>query len=112
MGDFFVEVKKPSEKATEGLYQTLSLSKTVENLAKGDMMWPDGKVKLLSDQVLDSVDVAEALWRTRQPRTTPHGRAVEDGTFHPSNQSDEKDWRRVGDHGMVCVRRQQQRMVF
>ena len=26
IGDFFVEVKKPSEKATEALYQTLSLS--------------------------------------------------------------------------------------
>ena len=60
-GDFFVEVKKPSEKATEGLYQTLSLSaKAIENLTKGDMMWPDGEVKLLSDQALDSVDVAEA----------------------------------------------------
>ena len=61
MGDFFVEVKKPSENATEGLYQTLSLSaKAIENLTKGDMMWPDGEMKLLSDQVLDSVDVAEA----------------------------------------------------
>ena len=61
IGDFFVEVKKPSEKATETLYQTLSLSaKAIESLVKGDMMWPDGKVKLLSDQVLDSVDVAEA----------------------------------------------------
>ena len=61
MGDFFVEVKKPSEKATEGLYQTLSLSsKAIEILAKVNMMSPDGKVKLLSDRVLDSVDVAEA----------------------------------------------------
>lgn len=61
IGDFFVEVKKPSEKATEALYQTLSLSaKAIENLAKGDMMWPKEEVKLLSDQVLDSVDVAEA----------------------------------------------------
>ena len=33
MGDFFVEVKKPSEKAN----QTLSLSaKAIENLVKGD----------------------------------------------------------------------------
>ena len=61
MGDFFVEVKKLSVKATEGLCQTLSLSaKAIENLATGDMMWPHGKVKLLSDQVLDSVNVAEA----------------------------------------------------
>ena len=61
IGDFFVEVKKPSKKATEALYQTLSLSaKAIENLVKGDMMWLDGEVKLLSDQVLDSVDVAEA----------------------------------------------------
>ena len=58
MGDFFVEVKKPSKKATEALYQTLSLSaKAIENLAKGNMMWPDGEVKLLSDQVLDRVVV-------------------------------------------------------
>ena len=57
MGNFFVEVKKP----TEGLYQTLSLSaKAIENSAKGDTLWPDGEVKLLSDQVLGSVDVAEA----------------------------------------------------
>ena len=61
MGDFFVEVKKPSVKATEGLYQTLSLfGKAIENLTKGDMMWPGGKVKLSSNQVLDRVDVAEA----------------------------------------------------
>eukprot|EP00450_Noctiluca_scintillans_P034625 CAMPEP_0194549538 /NCGR_PEP_ID=MMETSP0253-20130528/95257_1 /TAXON_ID=2966 /ORGANISM="Noctiluca scintillans" /LENGTH=910 /DNA_ID=CAMNT_0039396967 /DNA_START=65 /DNA_END=2797 /DNA_ORIENTATION=- len=61
IGDFFVEVKKPSEKATDALYQTLSLSaKAVENLAYGDKMWPDGEAKLLSDQVLGSVDVAEA----------------------------------------------------
>ena len=61
MGDFFVEVKKPSEKATEGLYQTLSLSaKAIENSAKRDTLWPDGEVKLLSDQVLGSVGVAEA----------------------------------------------------
>ena len=54
-------MKKPSEKATEGLYQTLSLSaKAVENLAKGEMIWPDREVKLSSDQALDSVDVAEA----------------------------------------------------
>ena len=60
-GDFFVGVKKSSEKATETLYQTLSLSvKAIENLVKGDMMWPDGEVKLLSDQVLGSVDMAEA----------------------------------------------------
>ena len=40
IGDFFVEVEKPSEKATETLYQTLSLSaKAIENLVKGDMMW-------------------------------------------------------------------------
>ena len=59
--DFFVEVKKPSEKATKGLYQTLSLfAKAIENLAKGNMMWPVGEVKLLSDQVLDSVVVDEA----------------------------------------------------
>ena len=33
MGDFFVEVKKPSKKATEALHQTLSLSaKDIENL--------------------------------------------------------------------------------
>ena len=39
MGDFFVEVKKPSKKVTEALYQTLSLSaKAIENLAKGNMM--------------------------------------------------------------------------
>ena len=58
IGDFFVEVKKLSKKATEALYQTLSLSaKAIENLAKGNMMWPDGEVKLLSDQVLDSVVV-------------------------------------------------------
>ena len=56
IGDFFVGVKKSSEKATETLYQTLSLSaKAIENLVKGDMLWPVGKVKLLSDQVLDSV---------------------------------------------------------
>ena len=61
IGDFFVDVKKSSEKATETLYQTLSLSaKAIENLVKGDMMWPDGEVKWLSDQVLDSIDVAEA----------------------------------------------------
>ena len=61
MGDFFVKVKKLSVKATEGLYQTLSLSgKAIENLTKGDMMWPGGEVKLSSDQALDSVDVAEA----------------------------------------------------
>ena len=59
-GDFFVEVKKHSEKATEALYQTLSLSaKAIENLVKEDMMWPDGEVKLSSNQVLGSVDVAE-----------------------------------------------------
>ena len=61
MGDFFVKVKKLSVKATEGLYQTLSLSgKAIEKLTKGDMMWPGGEVKLSSDQALDSVDVAEA----------------------------------------------------
>ena len=44
--------------ATEALYQTLSLSaKAIENLAKGNMMWPDGEAKLLSNQVLDSVVV-------------------------------------------------------
>ena len=33
MGDFFVEVKKLSKKATEALYQILSLSaKALENL--------------------------------------------------------------------------------
>ena len=59
--DFFVEVRKPSEKATEGRYQTLSLSaKAIENLTQGDMMWPGGEVKLSSEQVLDRVDVAEA----------------------------------------------------
>ena len=36
--------------------------------------------------------MAEVCERTRQPRTTLHGRAVEDGTFHPSDHSDEKDW--------------------
>ena len=61
MGDFFVEMKKTSEKATKGLYRTLSLSgKAIENLTKGDMMWPGGEVKLSSDQALDNVDVAEA----------------------------------------------------
>ena len=56
-----VDMKKPSEKVTEGLYQTLSLSaKAIENLVKEDMMWPDREVKLLSDQVLGSVDVDEA----------------------------------------------------
>ena len=50
-----------SKKATDALYQTLSSSaKAIENLTKGDMMWPHGEVKLSSDQVLDSVDVAEA----------------------------------------------------
>ena len=79
MGDFFVEMKKTSEKATKGLYRTLSLSgKAIENLTKGDMMWPGGEVKLSSDQALDSVDVAEACG----------GRAVQDGTFHPSDHSD------------------------
>ena len=62
-GDFFVGVKKSSEKATETLYQTLSLSvKAIENLVKGDMMWPDGEVKLLSDQVLGSVDMTGVLF--------------------------------------------------
>ena len=61
MGDFFVEVKKPSKNATEALHLTLSLSaKVIENLAKGNMMWPVGEVKLLSDQMLDSVVVDEA----------------------------------------------------
>ena len=42
MGDFFVEVKKISKKATEALYQTLSLSaKAIENSAKGDTLWPE-----------------------------------------------------------------------
>ena len=35
IGDFFVEVKKLSEKATETLYQTLSLSaKAIENFGQ------------------------------------------------------------------------------
>ena len=73
MGDFFVEMKKTSEKATKGLYRTLSLSgKAIENLTKGDMMWPGGEVKLSSDQALDSVDVAEACGRhaNLKPRFT------------------------------------------
>ena len=45
MGDFFVEVKKPSENATEGLYQTLSLSaKVTGSQFEGNleyMMWLD-----------------------------------------------------------------------
>ena len=45
--------------------------------AKGYTMWPEGEMKLLSDQVLDSVDVAGGLRWTRQPRTMLHGRAVE-----------------------------------
>ena len=89
MGDFFVEVKKPSEKATEGLYQTLSLSaKAIENSAKRDTLWPDGEVKLLSDQVLGSVDVAEACGGHVNLEPRLHGRAMEDGTFHPSDHSD------------------------
>ena len=61
MGDFFVEVKKLSVKATEGLYQTLSLSaKAIEISAKGDVMWPGGEAKLSYDQALENVDVAEA----------------------------------------------------
>ena len=45
-------------------------------------MWSDGEVKWLSDQVLDSVDVAEACGGhvNLEPRFTD---AVEDGTFHP-----------------------------
>ena len=59
--DFFVEVKKPSEKATKGLYQTLSLfAKAIENSTKGDVMWPGGETKLSSDQALENVHVAEA----------------------------------------------------
>ena len=36
------------------------------------MMWPDGEVKLLSDPVLDSVDVAEACggYANLEPRFT------------------------------------------
>ena len=55
-------------------------------------MWPDGEVKLLSDQVLDSVDVAEACGG--HANLEPHG------TFHPSDHSDEKDCRRVGASAM------------
>ena len=73
-------------------------------------MWPDEEVKLLSDQALDSVHVAQAC--EGHANLKLHGRAVEDGTSHPSDHSDEKDWRRVGGHGMVCVRMQQHRMVF
>ena len=52
MGEFFVEVKKPSKNATEALHQTLFMSaKAIENLAKGNMMWPVGEVKLSSNQV-------------------------------------------------------------
>ena len=45
----------------EGLTTDIAdLMPTCTPSAKGDMMWPDGQMKLLSDQVLDSVDVAEA----------------------------------------------------
>ena len=61
MGDFFVEVKKLSMKATEGLYQTLSLSaKAIEISTKEDTLRPGGEVKLSSGQALENVDVAEA----------------------------------------------------
>ena len=76
-------------KATEGLYQTLSLSaKAIENLTKGDVMWPGGETKLSSDQALENVHVAEACEGHANLKTTLHGRAVENGTFHPSDHSD------------------------
>ena len=66
MGDFFVEVKKPSEKATEALYQTLSLSaKAIEKLVKGHTMRPGGEVKLSSGRDTSTSNHAS---RTRRGR--------------------------------------------
>ena len=73
MGDFFVEVKKLSMKATEGLYQTLYLSaKAIEISTKEDTLRPGGEVKLSSGQALENVDVAEACERhaNLKPRFT------------------------------------------